>query len=140
MIEIDNPYNIEVPEEVIQKITDSLTDRDVDLLITDNVNIKKINREYRNIDKPTDVLSFPFDPIPMGPIGSIVISFDYVKQVALELGHSENDEFCLLYIHGLLHLLGFDHETDNGEMRDKEKDIISTFNLPDSLIIRTQEK
>ena len=140
MIEIDNPYNFAIPEKTIQNIADSLTDRDIDLMITDNSHIQKINQEHRNIDSATDVLSFPFNPMPMGPLGSIVISLEYVKQLSVELGHSEDDEFCLLFIHGLLHLLGYDHETDNGEMRDKEMEIIAAFNLPDSLIVRTQEK
>ena len=140
MIDIDNPLNFPVPEQTIQKIADSLTDKDIELLITDNEHIQEINLEYRNIDKPTDVLSFPFDPMPLAPLGSIVISSDYVKQLSAELGHSENDEFCLLFIHGLLHLLGYDHETDDGEMRAKEMEVINIFNLPKSLIIRTQEK
>jgi probable rRNA maturation factor len=73
------------------------------------------------------------------PIGSIIISADKVKQKADELGHSKEDEFKLLLIHGLLHLTGYDHETDNGEMREKEEEIIKNFNLPKSLIIRNSD-
>ncbi len=73
------------------------------------------------------------------PLGSIVISADLVKEKATEFGHNAEDELSLLFIHGLLHLLGFDHEVDNGEMRDKEKDIIVNFSLPSSLIVRTEE-
>ena len=54
-----------------------------------------------------------------------------------ELGHTPQDELALLFIHGLLHLLGYDHECDNGEMRAKEEELIKKFDLPESLIIRT---
>ncbi|MGJ9366302.1 rRNA maturation RNase YbeY, partial [Campylobacter jejuni] len=55
------------------------------------------------------------------------------------LGHSYEEEISLLFIHAMLHLLGFDHENDNGEMREKEKELIEHFNLPKSLIVRTLE-
>lgn len=138
MIDIDNKTDLNVPQDLIQKITDSLTRKDIDLLIVHNVKMQEINKEHRNIDKTTDVLSFPFENVPMAPLGSLVISADYVKNISAELSHSTDDEFCLLYIHGLLHLLGFDHEVDNGEMRQKEKELIEAFELPSSLIIRTQ--
>lgn len=138
MIDINNKTSLNIPIALIEKITDSLTIRDIDLLIADDTAMKEINTEHRGIESSTDVLSFPFEDMPMGPLGSMVISADYVKKVSSQLGHTEDDEFCLLYIHGLLHLLGFDHETDNGEMRQKEKDTIEAFGLPASLIIRTQ--
>ncbi len=140
MIEVDNQSNLNIPINTLELITKTLTDKSVDLLVTDNSQIQKINLEYRSIDKPTDVLSFPFDNLPMAPLGSIVISSDYVEAVSAELKHSQDDELCLLYIHGLLHLLGYDHEVDDGQMRLKEQELIESFNLPKSLIIRTQEK
>ncbi|MEO1938129.1 MAG: rRNA maturation RNase YbeY, partial [Sulfurimonas sp.] len=76
--------------------------------------------------------------MPMAPLGSIVISYDFVKEKAAEFGHSQDDEFTLLFIHGLLHILGYDHEIDSGEMRQKEEEIIKNFNLPKSLIVRTE--
>ena len=72
------------------------------------------------------------------PLGSIVISVDYVTEVAKRLGHSYDEELSLLFIHGLLHLLGYDHEVDNGEMREREAKLIKTFNLPKSLIVRME--
>lgn len=138
MIDIDNQSDLLVPANKLENIANSLTDKEIDLLITDDIQIKKINNEYRGIDKATDVLSFPFDETPMAPLGSIIISSDYIKSVSAELKHSESDELCLMFIHGLLHLLGYDHETDNGEMREKEKELIEAFNLPKSLIVRTQ--
>ena len=68
-----------------------------------------------------------------------MLSADLVKERSAEFGHDSEDELSLLFIHGLLHLLGFDHEVDNGEMRAKEKEIIQAFSLPSSLIIRTEE-
>jgi probable rRNA maturation factor len=76
--------------------------------------------------------------MPMSPLGSIVISNDFVKEKALEFGHKVSDELSLLFIHGLLHILGYDHEVDDGEMRQKEKELIEKFALPKSLIVRTQ--
>jgi len=138
MIDTDNETDLSIPQELLQKITNSLTNKDIDLLVVNNVKIQAINKEHRNIDKATDVLSFPFENVPMAPLGSLVISADYVKSMSTELSHSTDDEFCLLYIHGLLHLLGYDHEVDNGEMRQKEKELIEAFKLPSSLITRTQ--
>jgi probable rRNA maturation factor len=137
MIDYENKTTSRYTLDVLQKITDSLTKADVELILTCNDEIREINSEFRHIDSATDVLSFPNEPMPFAPLGSVVISDDYVKKVAKELGHSEEDEFTLLYIHGLLHLLGYDHEVDEGQMRQKERELIEKFNLPESLIIRT---
>lgn len=139
MIDIDNPSGLNIPIEKIEKIAQSLTDKDIDLLVTDKAQMREINTEFRGIDKTTDVLSFPFEESPMAPLGTLAISADHVKELSVKLKHSQEDEFCLLFIHGLLHLLGYDHETDKGEMRKKEKSLIEDFGLPDSLIIRTEE-
>ncbi|MEN4053255.1 MULTISPECIES: rRNA maturation RNase YbeY [Sulfurimonas] len=139
MIDIDNQTSYEVKETLLQKIAKSLTEKDIELIITDNASIQVMNAEYRDIDKPTDVLSFPYDAaMQMAPLGSIVISYDFVQEKAKEFQHHEDDEFTLLFIHGLLHILGYDHECDNGEMRQKEEEIIKAFSLPQSLIVRTE--
>ena len=139
MIDIDNQTSYEVKTEILEQIANSLTNKEIELIITDNKTVAQINAEYRNIDKATDVLSFPYDAdMPMAPLGSIVISYDFVKEKAAEFGHSQDDEFTLLFIHGLLHILGYDHEIDSGEMRQKEEGIIKNFNLPKSLIVRTE--
>ncbi len=138
MIELDNRTSLKFDINNLETITKSLTSKDIELIITTNDEIKEINKTHRNIDKDTDVLSFPYDEMPMSPLGSIVISNSHVEQMAKELNHTVDDEISLLYIHGLLHLLGFDHEVDSGEMRDKEAELIEAFNLPKSLIIRTQ--
>lgn len=140
MIDYENETLSQYTLDMLQTITDSLTDLDVELILTCNDEITKINAKFRQIDAPTDVLSFPNEPMPMAPLGSIIISDDYIKNVASELGHSEQDEFTLLYIHGLLHLLGYDHEVDSGEMRKKEEMLIKKYTLPPSLIVRTQKE
>ena len=136
MIDFENRTDYDFDIKSLNEIYKFLTDRDVELILTDDNEIQELNRLHRQKDKPTDVLSFPLENIPGMPIGSIVISIDTAKKGAEEFGHSIEDEIKLLFIHGLLHLLGYDHETDNGEMREKEKEIIEKFNLPKSLIIR----
>lgn len=138
MIDLDNRTDKNYTIEVLETIASSLTPREIELILTDNTEIALINHEFRGIDKPTDVLSFPTDPFPQAPLGTIIISVEKVQEVALQLGHSENDELSLLFIHGVLHLLGMDHETDNGEMRLEEERIVRELNLPLSLIVRTQ--
>lgn len=138
MIELDNRTSLEVNEFFLNSVALSLTKKDIELIITSNEEIREINKEFRNIDKDTDVLSFPFVKMPMSPLGSIVISSAHVQEKSKELGHTCHDELALLFIHGLLHLLGYDHEVDAGEMREKEATLIKKFNLPQSLIIRTQ--
>ena len=141
MIDIENITDTGIDREKITKIIESMTDRDIDLLICSDDYIKELNSEHRGVDKATDVLSFPvetdFDNMPLG---SLVISVDRAKNKADELGHDMNDEIALLAIHGTLHLLGMDHETDNGEMREAERRWIERFNLPDSLIVRTEKE
>jgi len=138
MIELDNRTSLHVDELFLNSIASRLTSRDIELIVTCEDEIKEINNLHRNIDKSTDVLSFPYEDMPMSPLGSIVISSLHVEAMAKELGHSNDDELALLFIHGLLHILGYDHEVDDGEMREKEKELIEEFNLPKSLIIRTQ--
>jgi probable rRNA maturation factor len=140
MIDYENLTASHYSLKTLEKITASLTKRDVELTLTCNDEMAKINATFRGIDAPTDVLSFPNDPMPFAPLGSIVISDDYVKNIASKLGHSDQEEFTLLYIHGLLHLLGYDHEIDHGEMRRKEEALIKKYDLPQSLIVRTQEE
>lgn len=138
MIELDNRTSLHVNEELLGTIANTLTKKDIELIITTDDEMRMINSEHRNIDKSTDVLSFPYEDMPMSPLGSIVISSSHVEDKAKELSHTEDDELALLFIHGMLHLVGYDHEVDSGEMREEEKNIIKKFNLPDSLIIRTQ--
>ncbi len=138
MIEFDNRTALQLDIEIISAIADSLTKKEIELIITDAHEMREINKEHRGIDKATDVLSFPYEAMPMIPLGSIVICREYIEQKAIEFGHTNDDEFALLFIHGLLHLLGYDHEVDEGEMRQEEARLIQKFNLPESLIVRNE--
>jgi len=98
--------------------------------------MQEINDEQRGKKSTTDVLSFPIEGMPI--LGTIIISMDRVCDEAKQLGHSEEEEFILLFIHGMLHLLGYDHECDSGEMRAEEARLIQKHHLPQSLIIRSE--
>ncbi|MCH5336252.1 MAG: rRNA maturation RNase YbeY [Campylobacter sp.] len=127
--------------EFLDKIAKALSSKDVELVFMDDENMRELNKAQRGIDKSTDVLSFPLENIAKDlPLGSVVINLDLAKKKAKELGHSLEEELSLLFIHAMLHLLGFDHERDKGEMREKERQWIEFFNLPQSLIIRTETK
>lgn len=145
MIDLDNQTTLAVDLEALEKIADTLSNKEVELIITDDATIQELNAEHRGKNNPTDVLSFPMEApfteqsIFGMPLGSIIIAESFVKDKAAEFGHSTQDELSLLFIHGMLHLLGFDHETDHGEMRMREKELIEEFDLPNSLIVRTEE-
>ena len=132
----ENNSTYEINVDFLNNIAQTLSDEEIEFILTDNEEIHEINLTTRGIDKPTDVLSFPYEKMPNTPLGSIVISADFVVLKSKEYNHSFEDELSLLFIHGLLHLLGYDHEIDNGEHRAKEEELIKKFNLPDSLIIR----
>ena len=137
MIDLDNQTDININISSLETIANDLTPKDIELIFVKNEQMQRINKEHRDIDKSTDVLSFPLEfDIPNMPLGSIIISTDFIKEKANEYNHSFEDELKLLFIHGLLHLLGFDHEIDEGEHRQKEEELIKQYNLPNSLIIR----
>jgi probable rRNA maturation factor len=144
MIDLDNQTTLEVNLVLLEEIAQTLSTKEVELIITDDQTMQTLNKEHRGKDSITDVLSFPVessfteDPLFGMPLGSIIIAASLVKDKAAFYGHSEQDELSLLFIHGMLHLLGFDHEIDNGEMRMREKELIEQFDLPKSLIVRTE--
>ena len=123
-------------DPLLEQIADFLGAGDVELVFVNDDEMRKINHEQRGIDKATDVLSFPYEQVSGGLMGSVLISTDTASRVASELGHSIECEIALLFLHGVLHILGYDHEIDDGQMRGKEKEVIEHFSLPDSLIIR----
>jgi probable rRNA maturation factor len=110
---------------------------EVSILLADNEEIREINKEHRNIDKPTDVLSFPMVDMTNGEInsnegdydldenllllGDVVISLEMAKSQAQVYGHSFERELAFLVTHGVFHLLGYDHESEDDEKRMMEK-------------------
>ena len=108
---------------------------DVNVRITSNRELRELNRRFRRKDKPTDVLSFPSAMPELA--GDIAISFDIAAANAADIGHSTETELKVLILHGLLHLAGYDHETDNGEMQARETKLRQQLGLPTGLIERT---
>jgi probable rRNA maturation factor len=108
--------------------------REFHCLITGDAEIRSLNRRFRGKDAATDVLSFPSGE--KNPIGDIAISLARAQAQAKECGHSTEDEICILLLHGLLHLLGMDHETDNGAMARAELRWRRKLDLPAGLIER----
>ncbi len=112
---------------------------EVSLTLTDNDAIRELNREYRDKDAATDVLSFPMydeeievDPTGWATLGDIVISMERAKAQAEEFGHSLEREICFLAAHSTLHLLGYDHELseeDDREMRAKQNEVMRRMGL-----------
>ena len=125
--------------KILDEISNFLTKDDFELVFNNEDEMRNLNFSTRNIDKSTDVLSFPYEKMAHFPIGSIVINLDEVALKSQQFCHSKDDEIARLFIHGALHILGYDHEKDSGEMREKECEIILKFNLPKSLIVRTQD-
>lgn len=94
--------------------------------------MRRLNREFRGKDHATDVLSFPGEP----PLGDIAIAVPTARRQARERGHSLRVELRVLALHGLLHLMGYDHETDQGEMHRAEEKLRRRSGLPAGLIRR----
>ncbi len=125
---------------------------EINVLFTDNEGIHELNREYREIDRPTDVLSFPmveydtpgnFDNIEEEQpecfhpetgellLGDIVLSYDKIREQAKEYGHSERRELCFLIAHSMLHLAGYDHmeEKEREEMERMQREILEQLGI-----------
>ncbi len=113
----------------------------VNVLVTNSKELRTLNRQFRGKDKPTDVLSFPSPTVEVVRVrqiaGELAISADIARENAKHFGHSEAEEIKILALHGILHLAGFDHEHDNGEMAAKERQLRQKLKLNTSLIERT---
>ncbi len=116
----------------------------VNVLVTNNSELKSLNRQFLGKDKPTDVLSFPPAPIAHRKskcfAGEVAISADIARQNAARLGHAVADEVKILVLHGILHLAGYDHESDNGEMARREMRLRRQMNLEAALIERAHPR
>jgi probable rRNA maturation factor len=118
-IEFENiPVDKEIKKIILQSVKMALDGKaaEISLIVCDNDFIHTLNRDYRHVDKPTDVLSFPageeIDPEENVPyLGDIIISLPRATQQAIEAQHPVNEEIAMLAIHGVLHLRGYDHGT-----------------------------
>jgi probable rRNA maturation factor len=110
----------------------------VSILLTTDPKIKALNRDFRRKNKATDVLSFPASEVSRGEIaGDLAISIDTARRQSQEQGHALSTELKVLILHGLLHLAGYDHEIDQGEMARRERTLRARLKLPLGLIERT---
>ena len=139
MFEINNLTNEKIPElkdveMVLNKAIEieKLDDIEFNIIIVDNEYIHKINKEYRNVDRETDVISFALEDNEdikdiHRVLGDIYISVDKARSQAIEYGHSFKREICFLAVHGFLHLLGYDHMKVEDEkiMFGKQEEILN---------------
>lgn len=107
-------------------------------LITGDAELRRLNREFRAEDRVTDVLSFPALPGSRPALGDIAISVERAAGQARAFGHALDEEVGILMLHGLLHLLGMDHESDRGRMRRAERRWRTRLGLPAGLIERVR--
>lgn len=157
IISLENDQNIiEIPEKLEQLLSDGLNavaklhglgeQEEVDITIVTDEEIHALNRDYRNVDRATDVLSFALDEdggepeLVGGPevhlLGDIIISAETAMRQAEEFGHGLEREIVYLAVHGLLHLLGYDHmqEEDKVVMRAKEEEALREIKLSEEFL------
>lgn len=153
-IDENSPYKNELEKLLLEILNLGLIKGDfshcnLEVVFVDSKTMREINRTHRGKDSTTDVLSFPLecdfdfqsldDTAPFERLlGSIVINTELAKAMSESYNHTLIDEISLLFIHGFLHILGFDHEVDNGEQRALEQCIIESIGLKQSLIVRVQ--
>lgn len=155
---INDQEDIEIPDELANLLKDAFeevarlhnltSNVEVDINIIDDKQIHELNRMYRNVDRPTDVLSFALDEDAGEPklldeqgvhlLGDILISAQTAKKQADEFGHGLTREIIYLAVHGFLHLLGYDHmvDADKKIMRAKEEEILREINLSEEFFTR----
>lgn len=132
------------PEQkrVLQRFAKHLSKRIADgrsfcCLLTNDEALQRLNSQFRHLDQPTDVLSFP-RIAANGELGELAISVERAAGQARQYGHGLLDEVRILMLHGVLHLVGMDHERDRGEMERVERKLRTEFGLPDGLIARAR--
>ena len=143
------PENLEIDVEIVDTVRKAtytvgelygLDNAEVSITFTDNEHIHEINRDYRNVDRPTDVISFALnegdepeieDGAPVNVLGDIIISVEKAVEQASDYGHSVEREVAFLTVHGMLHLLGYDHieEDDRKEMRREEDFVMEKLGI-----------
>ena len=148
-LDVSEPFVDEVDPELLDRVLRRALTREgvagpveVSLVVTDDAEVHDLNRHYRGVDQPTDVLSFSQVEAPAAsaafpsvgaaprPLGDIVISGDRVRAQAVEYGHSQRRELAYLAVHGLLHLLGYDHETEAERQAMREREEAALVDVP----------
>ena len=153
-IDENSPYKQQLEKLLLEILNLGLIKGDfshcnLEVIFVDSKTMREINRTHRGKDSTTDVLSFPlecdFDFQSLDStapferlLGSIGINTELAKAMSESYNHTLIDEISLLFIHGFLHILGYDHEVDNGRQRALEQRIIESIGLKQSLIVRVQ--
>lgn len=144
----DRQDKIDVKDELYEKIEDIVEevldyegysdDYDISISFVDNKEIHELNKQFRGVDRATDVLSFPmlsdeFEDVEYEEmsLGDIVVSLERALEQSIEYGHSFEREVCFLVCHSMFHLLGYDHDTEENtrEMREKEEAVLTKLNI-----------
>jgi len=112
----------------------------VTVMVTHSREMRSLNARFRGKNYPTDVLSFPPPALDVGFAGDVAVSLDIATRNARSLGHSIGQEVQVLVLHGILHLAGYDHEGDLGEMAEKEQRLRRRFRLPTGLTERVHSR
>ena len=128
---VDEGLKEVITKAVLSTLNEEKQEGVVSIALVDNAYIQKLNREYRQIDAPTDVLSFPLADDEDEILGDVVISLEKAQEQAKDYGHSFYREVAFLTVHGVLHLLGHDHyeEEETRLMREKEEKILKVLGL-----------
>ena len=145
MFEIINNYDKEIEEiSILQSYIEFVVKEEhlencfFNIILINNIEIKEINRQYRNIDRETDVITFALEDYDDGIknvkyrlLGDIYISIDKTYEQAQLYGHSVKRELCFLATHGILHLLGFDHMTEEEEkiMFKRQEELLNAYKI-----------
>ncbi len=144
----DRQDKIDIKDELYEKIEDIVEevldyegysdDYDISISFVDNKEIHELNKQFRGVDRATDVLSFPmlsdeFEDVEYEEmsLGDIVVSLERALEQSIEYGHSFEREVCFLVCHSMFHLLGYDHDTEEHtrEMREKEEAVLTKLNI-----------
>jgi probable rRNA maturation factor len=130
-LQVDEPFAVQVDTEALREAAEqtlitvvAAAPAALSIVITDSQTVQALNAQFRNIDAPTDVLSFPADPDPRTQepdappyLGDVLVALPVAEQQANEAGHSTQDELQFLTVHGVLHLLGYDHATPDEQAK-----------------------
>ena len=136
----ENIEEISIMKKVLEKALkkEKIKNLTFNIILVDNDYIHKINKEYRNIDRETDVITFALEdentvqlPNSDRVLGDIYISLDKAKSQSIEYGHSFERELCFLAVHGFYHLLGYDHQTkeEEKEMFQKQEEVLEEYDI-----------
>jgi probable rRNA maturation factor len=150
-IDVQNEHNFPINADALKHAAKtaltmqlSPAESEITIVLTNDESVKELNQQFRGIDAPTDVLSFPADlpPMPEGEepdtlyLGDLVIAYPYTRVQAEREGHPLEDSFKLLVVHGVLHLLGFDHDTPQNRaiMWAQQANILTALGISTDLV------